>query len=295
MRRLTFAALVASFSLIWSSAFIAGAVAINDFDPITLLVLRFALSALVLLPFGWLGHSLFDARVIRDGFVLGLLNNATYLGLSFSALRLIRPEVVIVIISCAPFVTTLAAARLGIETLSTWTLTGIALGFLGVLIISGITSSEQPDWWGLVLATIGMLAFAAATVLFRRKSGELPILQTNFWQSVAGAGALLPLAIFFGTPLHAPSASSLLAVLYLVFVVTIGGMALWLALIRNSGAGTASSYHLLNPFFGVLLAHLALGDALRITDFIGAVLIGIGLILTAKNRRVESCPSQAKR
>lgn len=293
LRRLTFAALIAIFSLIWSSAFIAGAVAIEDFDPFTLLVIRFALSALVLLPFGWLGRSLFDADVVRHGLVLGLLNNAIYLGLSFSALRLVRPEVVIVIVSCAPFVTALAAARSGTEAVSVRTLIGIMLGFAGVLVISGIASSDRPDLWGLMLATAGMLAFATGTVLFRRKSRELPILQTNFWQSVAGAVALLPLAILFGEPLQFPSAPVMLAVLHLVFVVTIGGMALWLALIRTSGAATASSYHLLNPFFGVLLAHIVLGDTLRTTDFLGAALIGFGLVLTTG--RAKPAPAGAKR
>lgn len=295
MQRLILPALIAVFSLIWSSAFIAGAVAIKDFDPITLLVLRFALSALVLLPFGWVGHSLFDARVVRHGLLLGLLNNAIYLGLSFSALRLIRPEVVIVIISCAPFVTTLAAARLGLERFSIRAVAGIALGFLGVLVISGIASTERPNGLGLLLAAAGMLAFVAGTVIFRRRSGELPILQTNFWQCIAGAGALLPLSLVSGQPLHPPSVPATLALLHLVFVVTIGGMALWLVLIRNSGAGTASSYHLLNPFFGVLLAYLVLGEPLRAIDFIGAVLIGIGLIMTTAKRCTEPGPAQARR
>ena len=65
-------------------------------------------------------------------------------------------------------------------------------------------------------------------------------------------------------------------------VDTIGGMSLWLVLIRISGASTASSYHLLNPFFGVLLAYLILGEPLRMADFIGAGLIVIGLLMTTQ-------------
>ncbi|WP_423250057.1 EamA family transporter [Vreelandella titanicae] len=71
---------------------------------------------------------------------------------------------------------------------------------------------------------------------------------------------------------------------HLVLVVTIGGMSLWLVLIRISGASTASSYHLLNPFFGVLLAYLVLGEPLRMTDFIGAGLIVIALLMTTQAR-----------
>ncbi len=295
MQKLAFAALVAVFSLIWSSAFIAAAIALEDFDPFTLLVVRFALGAAILLPFCLLNRELFDARVIRHGLLLGLLNNAIYLGLSFSALRTLRPEVVIVIISCAPFATTLLAVWLGLETFSMKMLTGIVLGFLGVVVMSGIASAQRPDIWGFLLAVAAMLAFTAGTVLFRRKAGELPVLKINFWQSTAGALALLPLAIAFGSPLHIPAPASIAAVLYLALVVTIGGMALWLVLIRTSGATTAASYHLLNPFFGVLLAHLVLGEELRTTDFIGAALIAVGLALTTGgNRRLKSCPTQAR-
>ncbi|WP_035565362.1 hypothetical protein [Halomonas sp. KO116] len=48
---------------------------------------------------------------------------------------------------------------------------------------------------------------------------------------------------------------------YLLLAVTIGGMNLWLGLIRVSGTAMASKYHLLNPFFGVLLAYLILCGA----------------------------------
>lgn len=275
---------IAAFSLIWSSAFIAGAIALEEVGPFTLLFARFTLTSLVLLPFSLAGGSLHKPDVIHYGLLLGLLNNIIYLGLSFSALRLISPEVVIVIISCAPFVTTTAAALLGMETFSARTLIGILLGFSGVLIISGMASFKQANVWGFVQATAAMLSFAAGTVLFRRKSHELPILQTNFWQSFAGALGLLPVAVVLEGMFYVPSAPTFIAVLYLVFVVSIGGMALWLILIRSSGAGTASSYHLLNPFFGVLLAYLFLEKQLNAADFIGAALIAVGLFSATSMR-----------
>ncbi|WP_236614964.1 EamA family transporter [Vreelandella titanicae] len=101
---------------------------------------------------------------------------------------------------------------------------------------------------------------------------------------MAGAVALLPIAMAFGQPLTVPSIATLIAITHLVLVVTIGGMSLWLVLIRISGASAASSYHLLNPFFGVLLAYLILGEPLRMADFIAAGLIVTGLILTTQAR-----------
>ncbi|MBB1090225.1 DMT family transporter [Rhodopseudomonas pseudopalustris] len=280
MPRFMFAGLVIVFSMIWSSAFVAGAVALRDFDPTTLLTIRFAASALLLLPLCLLTSApTFTADVVGHGLGLGVLNNAIYLGLSFAALRTVRPEVVIVVVSCAPFVTTLLSAAFGLERIRAMSVAGAVLAFAGVVMVSGVVGADVPDLGGLSLAIGGMIAFAAATVLFRKSAGRLPLLQVNFWQSVAGAVVLLPVALLWGQPIGSPSPSSLLALAHLVVVVTIGGMALWLLLIRKSGAATASTYHLLNPFSGALLAHLVLGAPLRATDFAGATLIAIGLVV----------------
>jgi len=291
MNNLVLAGLVITFSIVWSSAFIAGAVALDDFDPFTLLTIRFFLSALLLLPLCLIGDGYIRNRAaIRRGLLLGILNNALYLGLSFAALQTVRPQVVIVIVSCAPLATSIISAWWGIEPLSPIKLLGATLGLVGVVVISGITSGTTVDIWGILMATAGMLAFASGTVFFRGRGASLPVLQANFWQSIAGATVLLPIALVFGQPLVMPSTNTMIAVAHLVLIVTIGGMSLWLVLIRVSGAATASAYHLLNPFFGVLLAYLILGEPLRTTDFTGAALIAFGLILTTLERwRTKVC------
>lgn len=93
------------------------------------------------------------------------------------------------------------------------------------------------------------------------------------------------MAMVFGQPLAVSSIATMIAVTHLVLAVTIGGMILWLMLIRLCGASGASSYHLLNPFFGVLLAYQILGEPLRVVDFIGAGLIVIGQLLTTQISR----------
>lgn len=287
MNHFLLAGLVVIFSIVWSSAFIAGAMALNDFDPFSLLTIRFLLSALLMLPIclrsGGLRLSGYRDRIaVRQGLLLGVLNNALYLGLSFAALQTVRPQVVIVIISCAPLATSLLSAWWGVELLSRIKLLGAAVGLAGVVVISGVASGAQIDAWGVLMAVGGMLAFASGTVFFRGHGNDLPVLQANFWQSIAGAIALLPVAMMFGQPLVMPSAATMIAITHLVLIVTVGGMSLWLVLIRISGASTASSYHLLNPFFGVLLAYLILGEPLRMADFVGATAIVVGLLITAR-------------
>ena len=110
-RRLAVLALAVAFSVVWSSAFIAGKVALARLDPASLLSLRFALSALLLSPFAFRG----GGGAFRLGLGLGALNNAVYLGLTFWALALTRPVVVVAIVSCAPFMTAGLAAAFGID------------------------------------------------------------------------------------------------------------------------------------------------------------------------------------
>ncbi len=280
IKRLAFYAIVAIFSALWSSAFVVGTIALEQYDPFTTLILRFILSSILMAPFVLAQVSLLtEKRTMVTGGLLGLLNNALYLGATFWALRTIRPELVVVV-SCAPFMTTLISAALGLERLVLLKVVGIALGFVGVLVISGVASTAPPDPFGLALAVGGTAAFSVGTVLFRSKAVALPILHLNFWQSTIAAFALLPMALAFGEPLSAPSLPVTAAIAYLAVMVTIGGMALWLVLIRISGAGTASSYHLLNPFFGVVLSHLVLNTVLQPTDFLAATIIAAGLALT---------------
>ncbi|MEO0035282.1 MAG: hypothetical protein RLZZ501_1305 [Pseudomonadota bacterium] len=270
--------LVVLFSLVWSSAFVAGKIALAELDSFTLLAARFGLAALVLLPVLAGG---IDRRALRVGLLLGLLNNALYLGLTFSGLKLLRPEIVVVAVSCTPFLTRLFAAAAGQEKLAARPLVGLGLGIAGVAVMAGLTAGAAPDPRGLALVAAGTVAFALATVLTRDRAHGLPPLALTFWQSAAGALALLPAALLFGAPVGMPSAATVAALIYLAFGATIGGLALWVVLIRRHGPGTAASFHLLNPPFGVALSALAFATPLRGEDLLGTlrILLGLGLTL----------------
>ena len=47
----------------------------------------------------------------------------------------------------------------------------------------------------------------------------------------------------------------------------------WFSLVREIGAIKAATFHFLNPFFGVAIAALLLGEALGPWDIIGVVII----------------------
>ena len=233
-RDLAVAALALAFSLIWSSAFVAGKIAVARLDPATVLSTRFALSAVLLAPFAGRG-ALSEARL---GLTLGALNNAAYLGLTFWALTFTRPVVVVAIVSCAPFLTAAMAAALGIEKVRPRQILGAIIGVIGVCVITGFNGAGF-DLSGAALAALGTLCFCAGTLTFRARGAGASITALNFWQSLAGAALLAPFALQAAPSLAAFDAVEVEAILYLALVVTIGGMAMWFALIRLSGAAIA--------------------------------------------------------
>jgi drug/metabolite transporter (DMT)-like permease len=276
LRKLGLAAFAVAFSFVWSSAFIVAKIALVRFDPATLLALRFGLSALLLFPFARR-----DAAPV--GLLVGALNNAAYLGLTFWALQLARPVVVVSIVSCAPFVTGLLAAAFGVERVKPSQFLGFALGLVGVAFVTGFDLSGA-SVEGVALAGLGVLAFSSATLILRARARGRSPAALNFWQSVAGAALLAPIALGQGGAFAEianarPFEPSVLALLYLVVVVTLIGMAMWLTLIRIAGAAGASACHLMNPLFGALLAWGVLGTPLRAADFVGAAAIAAGLAL----------------
>ncbi|MDO4682928.1 MAG: EamA family transporter [Lautropia sp.] len=272
------------FSLIWASAFIAGKVALPYSAPISLLCARFAAAGSLMLV--WLLISgqagvLQKPSLWRDALVLGIFNQALYLGLSFKGLKFVSAEAVVLIVSMAPFFTMAASALLG--TAISWRqIVGVLTGFAGVCLVLSVRIVGGDDPTGMLLVLLGTLSFAAGTVWYRYRAAHHPPLALNALQNLAGTLALLPfsptLPESFASLKHPDYA---LAFLHLVLLVSILDFMIWLALLRRIGAAQAASFHLLNPVFGIFLAALVFGTPLRTTDLIGAVIVMLGLALAS--------------
>ena len=265
------------FSIIWSSAFVAGKMVVTEMGPFVSLFYRFVGTVLVL---GLLcGKSLWGpqaGRALRAGFVLGLLNNVAYLGLSFSALQLVSPPWVVVIVSCSPFVTLMLGVARGLESFSAAKLLGFGLSLAGIVVMVGVGRLDGGVAQGVLLAAGATVAFSVGAVLFRGRYSNMPLLPVNFWMSICAMLCFAPAAMRSTVTPLAVSTPALLALAWLA-VVSLLGMALWLLLIRTQGASTAAAYNMLNPLSGLALSALLLGVPILPADVAGAAAIVAGL------------------
>ncbi|MBB4267311.1 EamA family transporter [Roseospira visakhapatnamensis] len=278
------------FSLLWASAFVVGKVALQYTDPMTLLSARFLIAGITMVFASWVrgGTRPFTTpRLWRDGLVLGLLNNALYLGLSFWGLRTISPEATILIVSLAPFITSALAMLLGAPH-TVLHFIGMGVGFLGVYVVLSARMLGGEDHVGMFFVLVATLAFSFGTLWYRRSATHHDAVTLNGVQNVIAGLMLAPFVQdFVGLVSAFESVPFVISFLHLVLGVSILDFLIWLALLRRIEAGQAASFHLLNPIFGIALSWLLIGSDIHLSDLAGAILVLAGLALIMRASRVN--------
>ena len=122
---------IALFCLLWSFAFVAGKIGVTDCPPLILLTARFSLAGILILGITALRGEAWSSLTWRDAgifAILGVANNALYLGLGYTGLQTVSAGLGGLIVSANPvFTAMLAAAFLG-EALTWRKVMGLLLG-----------------------------------------------------------------------------------------------------------------------------------------------------------------------
>jgi len=274
------------FCLLWSFAFVAGKIGVTDCPPLILLTGRFLLAGILILGIsavrgeGW-QLTWRDAAVFA---ILGLANNALYLGLGYTGLKSVSAGLGGLIVSANPvFTAALAALFLG-EALTWHKVAGLLLGIAGVALIVWHRMSVGSDSLHGILFTLASLAsIVAGTILFKLLAPRGSLWIGNGIQNIAGGLALLPFALTLADINDiVPSMRLFGAFAFLVLGGSILAYLLWFHLLKVCGATAASSYHFLMPPLGMLFAFLVLGEHVEFRDLLGIIPVALGIYLVTR-------------
>ncbi|HCQ59141.1 MULTISPECIES: DMT family transporter [unclassified Sulfitobacter] len=276
-----------AFAVMWSSAFTSARIIVMDASPLLALSLRYLISGLIGVGIALaLGQSwrLTPAQW-RATIIFGVLQNAVYLGLNFIAMQTIEASLAAIIASTMPLLVGFAAwAFLG-EKLRPLGLAGLFAGVIGVAIIMGARLGGQVDLYGLILCAIGVVALTAATLLVRGATSGGNFLMVVGLQMLVGCVALSIATLLFETPRIDPSLRLTLAFAYTCLVPGLAATVVWFWLVNRIGATRAATFHFLNPFFGVAIAALLLGETLGPRDILGVAIIAGGILAVQVSRQ----------
>ncbi|MGY4574151.1 DMT family transporter [Bradyrhizobium sp. USDA 3256] len=278
--------LIALFCLLWSYAFIAGKIGVTDCPPLILLAARFSLAGVLILAISWLRRDQWDLTW-RDAAVfavLGVANNALYLGLGYTGLKTVSAGLGALIVSANPVFTAMLAALFLGESMTLRKVIGLVLGIVGVAFIVWHRMSVGSDSPHGILFTLASLAsIVAGTVLFKLLAPKGSLWIGNGIQNIAGGLAVMPFAFALSSVSDiVPSMRLAGAFTFLVLGGSILAYLLWFHLLKVCGATAASAYHFLMPPLGMLFAYLVLGEHVEFRDLLGIIPVALGIYLVTR-------------
>lgn len=273
-------------SALWGGSFFFVEIAIRALPPFTVVFLRVALGAVVL----WSVALVTGARVpLQPGLwlsfaVMGLLNNVTPFALFAWGQTEIASGLAAILNATTPLFTVLVASTLLPDERATpLKLAGVALGFVGVVVMVG---RDALDGLGAAflaqLACLGAaLCYAFAGVFGRRfaRMGVEPTV-TAAGQVTASAVILAPIVLFFDDPLSlaAPGFEVWMSIAGLAILSTGVAYVLYFRILAKAGATNLLLVTFLIPVSAILLGAMVLGERLGPEHAAGMVLIGAGLV-----------------
>ena len=264
-----------------------------EVPPLGLSFWRWAVAALILLPFAWasmrvaLPLACVHWRLVLALSVLGVagFNSLVYLGLQTTT-----ATNGVLLQSVTPITMILLAGLVLHEKSTVMQWVGIVVSLLGVVVI--ITRADvrvlqhlafnRGDVW-ILAAT---LDWSLYTVLLRKLPEGLKGLPILGFTVGLGALVILPFYLhesltFQTMPVTAVSVAS---IAYVAVFPSLLSYMFWNHATQRLGVNRTGQFSHLMPVFGILLATLLLGERLQFYHAIGMILVAVGLVLTNLKR-----------
>lgn len=264
---------------IWGASFLFMRVAAPEFGPVPLIAVRVAVAAafLSVVLSHRNGFSEMKGRLVPLGLV-GALNSAIPFSLFAFATLSLNAGFASVLNATAPLFGALVAYVWFKESLSPARVFGLALGFVGVLVLVSGRLSLGGDLWAILACLLAALCYGiAAHYTKARLMGASPLsIATG---SQIGAAVVLATPAMYFWPTRTPSVSGWLFALVLGVVCTGLAYVLYFRLIARAGAARAIAVTYLIPVFGMGWGWMFLGERVTASMVLGCAVILLGIAM----------------
>jgi drug/metabolite transporter (DMT)-like permease len=273
---------------IWGASFMFIKIAVGEMTPVDLVFGRTLSAAIGLLAVIAISRISMASlrRHWRAGIVIALFNSALPYTLIAFGEKYIDSSLAGILNATAPLWTAVLAPFWAEADKLGWPqLTGLSLGFVGIVILAHPTANVFNSNTVGILAVVGAtLCYAWASHFSKRAFQETPPQIPAFLQCILSAVLLLPLAIAFH-PAQVPSAGAIAAVVWLGLGATGLAMVLAFHLIKRVGASRTIVVTYLIPPFALLWGIGILHEHIGVEVIIALVLILSGVFLITRPGR----------
>jgi drug/metabolite transporter (DMT)-like permease len=273
----------------WGGSFMLTAIAIRDLAVPVVSLFRTGMGAIVLLPIALRQGALAGLRTqLGPVFLLGLVQLAApFLLLGFGQ-RTVPSGLAGILVSSTPLWTALLAVRLDREERARGRgLVGLAVGFVGVVLLCGLELSGSGDTLlGGALLLLGALSYALGGFLGKNRMRGMAPVGAITGAMVGGSLALAPFALAT-LPDHAPGLGPVAAAIALGAISGGLGWLLYYTVLAECGPAKATVALYLVPAFAVVYGVVLLGETLTAAAVAGLALVVSGSWLAASRAPVR--------
>ena len=287
-RRLYVVIAFATVYLLWGSTYLAISISVEHLTPLLMGALRFTAAGLLMLGFRALGgHRIAVPR--RDMLrlaIIGVLLLVTANVVLAWAETYIPTGLAALFIAITPlWFMILERISHSTDRLSPRGIAGIALGVAGVAVllwpdVSGHANFGARQLFGSALVIFSSISWAIGSILSRRWHMPIDPFTASGWQMLFAGTISGCLALAFGD-LHRATwaASSLWAIVYLIFAGSLAGFTAYVWLLKNVPIAKVATYAYVNPIVALIIGCAFHGEKLDGYMLAGSVVIILSVIL----------------
>ncbi|MCL4366607.1 EamA family transporter [Patescibacteria group bacterium] len=274
---------------IWGANFVVSKSTLQEFPPMSLAFLRFTLASLLLAPFIFTQKG--SEKVARNDlpwlFLTGVLMVTLNIALFFLGLIKTEPVDASILTMIIPMVSVLLGWWFLKEKVYLINLIGIAAGFIGAFFIIGfpVMIADSPTtvqrMLGNVLIVLASIAWVIGAVISKkllRKYSTLTMTATMFF--VGMLTFAVPAALEYIQNPGWPTQVTHLGILGLLYITILSSVVAYFFFewgLLKTGVIKADLFQYIEPIVATLITVLVLGQGLRSSFMIGAVLIAGGV------------------
>ena len=283
----------ATIYIVWGSTYFFIRIAVaGGIPPFILGALRYTSAGLLLIIWCAIkGEKIFVWRNIMHAAISGFLLLFISNGAVSWAEQTLPGAMVAIVLSCPPlWIVLLDTKNWSANFKNKWTVTGLVIGFSGVLLLFGeqakgifTTDGSHSSLPWMLLVIIGTLGFALGSLYFKYNltSGSAPV--NSAWQMLAAGFVFVPAGLLHGEysnlQLQSVTLNSWLSVIYLSIFGSVAAFSAYTFLLKERPATQVSTYAYVNPVIAVILGVTFAHESISLVQLGGLMVILVSVLL----------------
>lgn len=255
--------------------------------PLLFAGIRSFIAGIILFFTAWkLRHLLKFKEYWKFYVISAILNNILYLGLQTVGMVYLPGGLFSVLVYFQPVLLGILSWWLLNEEMTIAKITGLVIGFIGIVLVSIDGLIIHLSAIGVALALATALAWASGVVYVKKLKARINFYWMVVMQLILGGGTQLVLGYFF------EDINAIQWNIDLIATIAWGGTAgmaagqvIYFKLMNEGEASKVASYTFLIPIISVIVSAIFLKEAITFNLFIGMILVGLSIYLVNFQKR----------